>query len=114
MNSHDGYFIEKAIGVRMTYKQVIEGIDFFIHCQQNDVSVTKIMLTHGTLNEVQGHETFWMVVSEQITLIMLNHVQDTTEQNTGWMTITVGGMIPLTLQKNGGLSGGQIDNFLLS
>ena len=57
----DGYFGDMDIGTRMAYKQVIEGIDFFIHCQKDDGYVNKITSTHGTVNEVQGHVTFWMV-----------------------------------------------------
>ena len=62
----DGYFGNKDIGTVMTYKQVIERIDFFINCQKDDCYVTKIMSTHGTVNEVQGHAMFWMVRGEQI------------------------------------------------
>ena len=107
----DGYFGDKDIETRMKYKQVIEGIDFFIHCQKDDGYVSKIMSTHGTVNEVQGHSTPQMVRGELLLLIMLNHLQDTTKQNTVWMTITTGDMIPLTLQRHGGQSGGQIDHF---
>ena len=63
----DGYFGDKDIGTRMTYKQVIEGIDFFIHCQKNDGYLHKIISTHGTVNEVHGHATFWMIRGECIT-----------------------------------------------
>ena len=56
----DGYFGDKDIGTRMTYKQVIEGIDFFIHCQKGNGCHQKIT-THGTVNEVQCHATFQMV-----------------------------------------------------
>ena len=63
----DRYFGGKAIGARMAYKQVIEEIDFFIHCQKDDGYVTKIMYTHGSIHELQGHATFWMVQGEQIT-----------------------------------------------
>ena len=45
----------------MTYKQVIEGMNFFIHCQKYDGYVIKIKSTHGTGNEVDGHATFQMV-----------------------------------------------------
>ena len=40
----DGYFGDKAIGARMTSKQVTEGIDFFINCQKDNDHVTKICL----------------------------------------------------------------------
>ena len=39
----------------------------------------------------------WLDVSI-LHLTMLNYIQDTTKQNTGWMTMTTGDMIPLTLQ----------------
>ena len=75
---------------------MMEGIDFFIHCQKDDDYASKIMSIHGTVNEVQGHSTFQMVRGEHIT----------------WMTITTGDMIPLTLQKSGGQRGDQNNNFL--
>ena len=37
----DGYFGDKDIGTKMTYKQVIEGIDFFINFQKNVVMLAK-------------------------------------------------------------------------
>ena len=48
-------------GTKITYKQVIEGINFFIHCQKDDGYVGKRMSAHGTVNEVQGHVTFQIV-----------------------------------------------------
>ena len=51
----------------MTYKQVIEVINFSIHCQKDDHYVTKIVFTYGNVNELQGHSTFHMERGEQIT-----------------------------------------------
>ena len=63
----DGYFGDEGIKTRMAYKQVIEGIDFFIHHQKDDGYVTKIVSTHGTVNKVQCHTTFQIVRGEQKT-----------------------------------------------
>ena len=63
----DEYFGDKGIETRMMYMQVIEGIDFFIHCQEDDGYVSKIMSTHGPVNEVQGNATSWMVRGQHIT-----------------------------------------------
>ena len=35
--------------------QVINGMRFFIHCTQDDEYVTKVMTTHGILDEIQDH-----------------------------------------------------------
>ncbi len=34
---------------------------FFIHCTQDNEYVTKIMSTHGILDEIQDHPTWWLV-----------------------------------------------------
>ena len=48
--SNDENFCEKDIESRELLKQTI--INFFVHCQKEEMYVAKIMSTHGTVNEV--------------------------------------------------------------
>lgn len=53
----DEYFADKEIGYGKTLEQVMDGVEFFIHCQKEDNYVTKIMSHHGILTDVEDHET---------------------------------------------------------
>ena len=54
----DEHFHDKDISLRKPLKLTIDNIDFFIHCQNEEKYVAKIMSTHGTVNEVDDHQTF--------------------------------------------------------
>jgi hypothetical protein len=53
----DEYMSAKAVGEACTFKQVLDGRDFFVHCMKDRDYVTKIMSCHGTLATVQSHKT---------------------------------------------------------
>ena len=53
----DAHFASLEIGDVDTLKQVIDGKNFLLHCQKDDGYVTKIMTTHGTLREIDDHQT---------------------------------------------------------
>ena len=57
----DEHFGDKNIGVRESLKQTINDIDFCIYCQKKEKYVAKIMSSHGTVPEVEDHQTFWIV-----------------------------------------------------
>ena len=54
----DEYFNDKPIGFSKTLKQEIDGKQFLIHCTKEDKYVTKLMSTHGLMNEVPTHKTY--------------------------------------------------------
>ena len=54
----DAYFEGKPLGFVKTYRQMIEGIPFNVHCTRDDRFVTKMMSTHGLLTEVEDHTTY--------------------------------------------------------
>ena len=56
----DEHFHEKDIRSGEALNQAIDGIPFFIYCQKEEKYVAK-MSTHGTVNEVEVHQTFQMV-----------------------------------------------------
>ena len=49
---------DKDLGHATTFKQSIDGKDFFVHCQKDDCYITKIMSTHGLVMEVEDHLTY--------------------------------------------------------
>ena len=49
---------DKELAHATTFKQSIDGKDFFIHCQKYDCYVAKIMSTHGLVMEVEDHLTY--------------------------------------------------------
>ncbi len=57
----DEYMRGKPLGFSETFVQVIEGTRFLIHCTKDRDYVTKIMLTHGLLDEIQDHSTWRLV-----------------------------------------------------
>ena len=57
----DEYMKEKPLGFSKTFVQVIEGTRFLIHCTKDRDYVTKIMSTHGLLDEIQDHSTWRLV-----------------------------------------------------
>ena len=58
------YFDGKELGFTKTLRQEIDGIAFNIHCTRDDKHVTKMMSTHGLLNEVVDHKTYRQVDGE--------------------------------------------------
>ena len=52
---------DKPLGFTETFVQVIKGTRFLIHCTKDRDYVTKIMLTHGLLDEIQDHSTWRLV-----------------------------------------------------
>ena len=43
------------------------GIPFNIHCTRDDRFFTKLMSTHGLLNKVTDHSTYWKKNGERVT-----------------------------------------------
>ncbi|KAL7473681.1 hypothetical protein ACHAXS_014180 [Conticribra weissflogii] len=54
----DDYMRDKPLGYAATFKQIIEGKEFLLHCQNDDRDVTtKIMSTHGIIQPDDEHVT---------------------------------------------------------
>ncbi len=60
----DAHMSRKELGEVESFLQDLGGIPFFVHCCKDDKYVTKIMSTHGTLDEVEGHSTWRCVNGE--------------------------------------------------
>ena len=60
----DAHMAGKALGETETYVQEINGTRFLVHCTKDAEWVTKIMSTHGVLDEIQDHPT-WRQVDGQ-------------------------------------------------
>jgi len=60
----DAHMAGKALGETETYVQEIDGTRFLVHCCKDAEWVTKIMSTHGVLDENQDHAT-WREVNGQ-------------------------------------------------
>ena len=60
----DEHFRNKAIGYAETLRQVFNGKQFLIHCTKEEKYVTKLMSTHGLLNEVSNHATYRYINGE--------------------------------------------------
>ena len=54
----DRHFEGKPLGHAETYRQVIDGVTFNVHCTRDDRFVTKMMSTHGLLEPVNDHTTY--------------------------------------------------------
>ena len=48
----------KLLGFIKTLRQDMGGVPFNIHCTIDDRVVTKLMSTHGLLNEVPGYSNY--------------------------------------------------------
>ena len=57
----DDYMEDKPLGYSESFVQVIDGTPFYIHCTRDSTFITKIMSTHGILDEIQEHVTWWLV-----------------------------------------------------
>ncbi len=93
----DEYLANKEIGYCKTLEQAVDGVKFFIHCQKEDKYVTKIMLCHDVLTDVEDRETCQEVVredgqEEQSTSNTPSPFPDTTNKNNGLMTPTIADM----------------------
>ena len=60
----DEYMKGKELGAVESFVQDLGGTPFYIHCCRDADYVTKIMSTHGTLDEVEGHSTWRCVNGE--------------------------------------------------
>ena len=58
------YFANKELGSAKTFRQVLYGKPFLVHCHKEDRYVTKIMSTHGLINEISTHKTYRRVSGE--------------------------------------------------
>jgi hypothetical protein len=54
----DEYMSSKPLGHAESFVQNIEGKRFFIHCTKDRDYVTKMMSSHGVLDEIQDHATY--------------------------------------------------------
>ena len=54
----DSYMEGKPLGFVKTLRQDMGGVPFNIHCTRDDRFVTKLMSTHGLLNEVPDNSTY--------------------------------------------------------
>ena len=41
----------------MSYEQDIDGVKFLVHCSRDEKYVSKMMSSHGILDEIQDHLT---------------------------------------------------------
>ncbi|KAL3803043.1 hypothetical protein ACHAWO_003842 [Cyclotella atomus] len=48
---------DKELGTTETYKQTLDGEEFFVHCYRDDKYVCKMMSCHGLLDKVADHKT---------------------------------------------------------
>ena len=60
----DAHMMTKGLGETETFVQSIEGVRFLVHCTRDSQYVTKIMSTHGLLEEIQDHPTWRLVDGE--------------------------------------------------
>jgi hypothetical protein len=57
----DEYMKDKPLGHSESFVQVIDGLTFYIHCTRDADYISKIMSTHGILDEIQDHVTWRLV-----------------------------------------------------
>ncbi len=60
----DAFMMTKRLGETHTFVQDLEGVRFYVHCTRDSNCVTKIMSTHGLLEEIQDHPTWRLVDGE--------------------------------------------------
>jgi hypothetical protein len=60
----DAHMAGKRLGETETYMQEIDGTCFLVHCCKDADWTTKIMPTHGVLDENQDHPTWQLVNGE--------------------------------------------------
>jgi hypothetical protein len=77
-NQIDTHMMAKSLGEMETFVQDLNGVPFFVHCTRNDKYMTKIVLTHGTLEEKEDHST-WRCVSRSWK--MFNYVETFLRRN---------------------------------
>ena len=54
----DGYMSNKPLGATESFVQDLQGTRFYVHCTKDRDYVTKIVSTHGLLDEIQDHPTW--------------------------------------------------------
>jgi hypothetical protein len=57
----DQYMSPKPLGYSESFVQEIRGKRFFIHCTKDRDYVTKMMSSHGVLDEIQDHVTYRLI-----------------------------------------------------
>ena len=57
----DQHMSGKPLGATESFVQVFNGIRFYVHCTRDRDYVTKIMSSHGVLDEIQDHPTWRLV-----------------------------------------------------
>ena len=57
----NSYFTNKELGSSKTFRQVFDGKPFLVHFHKEDRYMTKIMSTHGLINEIPTHKTYMIV-----------------------------------------------------
>ncbi len=60
----DAFMMTKRLGETHTFVQDLKGVHFYVHCARDSNYVTKIMSTHGLLEEIQDHPTWRLVDGE--------------------------------------------------
>ena len=64
----------KPLGFVKTLRQDMRGIPLKINCTRDDRFVTKLMRTHGLLNEVPNHSTYQQKDGEWVTFKYANYL----------------------------------------
>jgi hypothetical protein len=60
----DAFMMTKRLCETHTFVQDLKGVRFYVHCTRDSNYVTKIMSTHGLLEEIQDHPTWRLVDGE--------------------------------------------------
>ena len=60
----DSYLANKELGSAKTFRRVIKGKPFLVHCHKDNSYVTKLMSTHGLINEIPSHKACRRVAGE--------------------------------------------------
>ena len=63
-DASDSYFANKELGSTKTFRQVFDKKPFLVHCNKDNMYVTKIMSTHGLINKISTHKTYRRVSGE--------------------------------------------------
>ncbi|KAL7474957.1 LOW QUALITY PROTEIN: hypothetical protein ACHAW6_000896 [Cyclotella cf. meneghiniana] len=99
-----------TLGETMTFKQQIGSIDFLVHCTKDANYITKIMSSHGMLDEFRIIKVDFELAEFGGRSTIRNQFHVTIAPSTGLTTTTTEGMVQLALTKRGKQNGGQQDN----
>jgi hypothetical protein len=75
--------MKKGLGETEMFVQTIEGVRFLVHCTRDSQYVTKIMSTHGLLEEIQDHPPGGLSMESGRLSNMRSHSVVTIMQSTG-------------------------------